>query len=231
MTEELSKLFILKKHQVSKLAKKIELPLYKLSEELINGISHGIGVLLSILFLVLTIIKAKGALAIVSVIIYGVSSILLYLMSTLYHSFKPNNAKRVFRILDHCSIFLLIAGTYTPVVLIKLPYPLNWIIFSLVWLIAVIGIVLNAIDLKKFSKLSIALYLVLGWCVIFVFRHLWLNVNHLGLLLTFIGGICYTLGAIIYGIGKRKKYFHSVFHVFCIVASIFFFLAIYLYIL
>ena len=211
--------------------KKIELPKYKLSEELINAISHGIGVLLSIFFLVMGIIKAKGALEIVSIAIYGASSILLYLMSTLYHSFKPNNAKRVFRIFDHCSIFLLIAGTYTPVILLKVPYPLNWIVFTLIWVISIVGIVLNTIDLKKFSKLSMVLYLFLGWFAIFVFKYLWKNINHIGILLLLVGGILYTIGVILYNAGKKKNYMHSIFHIFCLLASISFFIAIYYYVL
>lgn len=211
------------------LEKKIDLPKYKLSEELINSISHGIGALLSIVAFILCIIKANSGLAIFSVFFYCISSFLLYLMSCLYHALKRNNAKRVFRIIDHCSIYLLIAGTYTPVVLLTLPLKLGWSIFGIVWLMAILGIVLNAIDLKKFKIFSMILYLLMGWCIIFSFDTLWNTMNHNGIFLLVLGGVLYTVGAIIYGIGKKRKYMHSVFHIFCLIASICFFFSIYLY--
>ena len=213
----------------SKLSKKIELPKYKLSEELINAISHGIGAGLSVVAFILCLIKSSSGLALFSVFFYGISSFLLYLMSCLYHSFKPNNAKRIFRIFDHCSIYLLIAGTYTPLVLLILPTVVGWTIFFVVWILAIIGIVLNAIDLKKFKIVSMILYLVMGWCILFSFETLWNSMNHFGIFLLLLGGILYTIGAIIYGVGKKKKYMHSVFHIFCILASVCFFLAIYIY--
>lgn len=219
------------KKDYRKLDKKIELPKYKLGEELINSISHGVGALLSIAALVLGIIKADSGLALFAILIYSISSIILYLISCIYHSLKRNNAKRIFRIIDHCSIFILIAGTYTPIVLLKLPSPLGWWIFGIVWAIAVIGIVLNSIDIKKFKNISMALYLIAGWCIIFSFKSLWENLNHIGILFTLLGGIMYTIGAIIYGVGKKHKYMHSIFHIFCIIASVFFFITIYFYVL
>lgn len=217
------------KKEYKKLDKKIELPKYKLGEELLNAISHGIGVLLSITALILCVIKASDWKALFGVLIYTITSIILYLMSCLYHSFKPNNAKRIFRIFDHCSIYLLIAGTYTPIVLLKLPIALGWWMFGIIWGFAILGIVLNSIDLKKYKIISMILYLVMGWCIIFSFKSLWQNMNHIGILLTLIGGIIYTVGAILYGVGKKKIYMHSIFHIFCLIASIFFFLAIYIY--
>ncbi len=219
------------KRETNRLEKKIELPKYKLSEELINSISHGIGAALSVVAFILGLIKADSGLAIFSVFFYCISSFLLYLMSCLYHALKRNNAKRVFRIIDHCSIYLLIAGTYTPVVLLALPLGLGWTMFGIVWAMAIFGIVLNAIDLKKFKNLSMILYLVMGWCIIFSFKTLWNSMNHTGIYLLLLGGITYTLGAIIYGLGKKKKYMHSIFHLFCLVASVCFFLSIYIYLL
>lgn len=226
---DLKDLVKLYKKDGSKLSKKIELPKYKLSEELINAISHGIGAGLSIVAFILCLIKSSSGLAVFSVFFYGISSFVLYLMSCLYHSFKPNNAKRIFRIFDHCSIYLLIAGTYTPLVLLILPTVVGWTIFFVVWILAIIGIVLNAIDLKKFKIVSMILYLVMGWCILFSFETLWNSMNHFGIFLLLLGGILYTIGAIIYGVGKKKKYMHSVFHIFCILASVCFFLAIYIY--
>ena len=219
------------KKDYKRLSKKIELPKYKLGEELINSISHGIGALLSVAALILCIIKSDSGLALFSVLFYAITSIILYLMSCLYHSFKPNNAKRIFRIFDHCSIYLLIAGTYTPFVLLVLPSKLGWWMFGIIWTMAIIGIILNAIDLHKFRKISMVLYLVMGWCIIFSFKSLWSNMNHLGVFLILIGGIVYTLGAVIYGIGKKTKYMHSIFHIFCLLASICFFLSIYIFVL
>lgn len=228
---DLSELVKEYKKENNKLEKKIELPKYKLSEELINSISHGIGSILSIVAFILCIIKANSGLAIFSIFFYCISSFILYLMSCLYHALKHNNAKRIFRIIDHCSIYLLIAGTYTPVVLLTLKPILGWTIFSIVWIMAIIGIVLNAIDLKKFKVISMILYLVMGWCIIFSFKELWNSMNHIGIYLLLLGGIMYTLGAILYGLGKKKKYMHSIFHIFCVIASICFFLSIYIYVL
>ena len=226
---DLKELIKVYKKEGSKLSKKIELPKYKLSEELINAISHGIGALLSVVAFIVCLVKADSGLAVFSVFFYGISSFILYLMSCLYHSFAPNNAKRVFRIIDHCSIYLLIAGTYTPLVLLILPPATGWTIFFVVWILAILGIVLNAIDLKKFKVISMILYLVMGWCILFSFDTLWNSMNHSGIMLLLLGGLMYTVGAIIYGVGKKKKYMHSVFHIFCLLASVCFFLAIYIY--
>lgn len=217
------------KKDYNKLEKKIDLPKYRLGEELMNAISHGIGVLLSVAALILCIIKADSGLGLMASLFYGVSSIILYLMSCLYHSLFPNNAKRIFRIIDHCSIFLLIAGTYTPFCLLVLPLNVGWWIFGFVWACAVVGIVLNALDLKKFKKLSMFLYLMMGWCIIFTFKSLLDNMSLFGMLLLLLGGVIYTVGAVLYGVGKKKRYMHSIFHLFCIVASACFFFAIYFY--
>ena len=217
------------KKDYNKLENKIDLPKYKLGEELMSAISHGVGVLLSIVVLVLCIVKSDSGLDLMSALFYGISSIILYLMSCLYHSLAPNNAKRIFRIMDHCSIYLLIAGTYTPFCLCVLPLNIGWWIFGFVWGCTVIGILLNAIDMKKFKKFSMFLYLLMGWCIIFTIKPLWENMNHFGILLLFLGGILYTIGAVLYGIGKRIRYMHSVFHFFCMLASSCFFFAVYFY--
>ena len=209
---DLKELVKMYKKENNKLSKKIELPKYKLSEELMNAISHGVGALLSIVAFILCLIKSDSGLAIFSTFFYCISSFILYLMSCLYHSFAHNNAKRVFRIMDHCSIYLLIAGTYTPLVLLILPPVNGWTIFFIVWSLAVLGIVLNAIDLKKFKVISMILYLVMGWCIIFSFKTLWNCMDHMGIMLLLLGGVIYTVGAIIYGIGKKKKYMHSLCH-------------------
>lgn len=218
------------KKENRRLENKIILPKYKLGEELINSISHGLGVLMSIAFMVLLIIKSSNGIELFSSLFYGITSILLYLSSCLYHSLKPNNGKRVFRIIDHCNIFLLIAGTYTPFVLCVLPKTLGWWMFGIVWFLAVVGIVLNSINLVKFRKISMILYLVMGWCIVFTFKYIILYMDKIGIIYMVLGGVIYTLGAVLYGIGKKKAYIHSVFHIFCLIAGIMFFISIYGYV-
>ena len=217
-----------------KLKEKIEIPKYSLGEELLSSISHGIGSMLSIAALVLCIIFSvmhKNVYAIISSIIYGSTSIILYVVSSLYHSFKVNNAKRVFRIIDHSCIYLLIAGTYTPYTLVALPHKIGWTIFGIVWFCAILGIILNSIDLKKYKKISMVLYLVMGWMIIFSFKSLLNSISINGIYLMLGGGILYTVGAILYGIGKKYKYIHSLFHLFVLLASILFFFSIFLYVI
>ena len=213
---------------------KIEIPKYTLGEELMSAITHGVGALLSIAALVLCVVFSAmhgNAYAVVSSVIYGSTSIILFTMSTLYHSFKPNNAKRVFRIIDHCSIYLLIAGTYTPYALVALPKALGWWIFGIEWGCAIIGIILNSIDLKKYKVVSMILYLVMGWMIVFSFKPLMAAVDMGCIYISLAAGVTYTLGAIFYGIGKKIKYMHSIFHFFVLAASILFFFAIFLYII
>ena len=213
---------------------RISIPKYSLSEELLNGISHGLGALFGIVGTVLCIVKAANTgdpWRIVSGSIFGVTVLLLYLMSCLYHALKVNMAKRVFRVIDHCTIFLLIAGTYTPFTLVTLRGTVGWVLFGIVWGMAVLGITLNAVNLKKFSKISVACYLVMGWAIIAAFQPLAEALAPQGVSLLIWGGIAYTVGAILYGIGAKVKYFHSVFHFFCLAGTVLHFFAIYLYVL
>lgn len=216
------------------LKEKITIPKYSLGEEIMSAVTHGVGALLSIVALVLCVLFSahnESVVGVVSSIIYGLTLIILYTMSTLYHSLAVNNAKRVFRIIDHCSIYLLIAGTYTPFTLMVLPKPLGYYLFALVWSIAILGIVLNAINLKKFKVVSFISYLVLGWVIIFCYQPLKDNLDYGGILLLVAGGVVYTLGSIFYGFGKNVKYFHSIFHLFVLLGSILHFFAILLYVI
>ena len=208
---------------------RISIPKYSLSEELLNAISHGLGALFGIVGTVLCIVKAANTgdpWRIVSGSIFGVTVLLLYLMSCLYHALKVNMAKRVFRVIDHCTIFLLIAGTYTPFTLVTLRGTVGWVLFGIVWGMAVLGITLNAVNLKKFSKISVACYLVMGWAIVAAFQPLAEALAPQGVSLLIWGGIAYTVGAILYGIGAKVKYFHSVFHFFCLVGTVLHFFAI-----
>lgn len=206
----------------------LSLPKYSLSEEIMNAITHGIGVGLAITgMIVLLVMGHHDPLTTVSVSIFGVTMIMLYLVSTLYHGLGVCKGKKVFRILDHCTIFLLIAGTYTPISLLCFGGATGWLIFGIVWGVAVIGIVLNAIDLRRFSKVSMACYIGLGWLVIFFFKGLMEHLDPTSIVLLIIGGVVYTVGAVIYGTGKRVKYMHSIWHLFVLGGTILHYFVIY----
>ena len=213
---------------------RITIPQYTLGEELMNSITHGVGALFGIAALVLCIVKSCSPLEgykLASSIVFGLTTTLLYLMSCLYHALKVNRAKRVFRVIDHCTIFLLIAGTYTPYTLITLRGLTGWVLFGVVWGVGIVGIVLNAISLKRFAKLSVACYIVLGWVVLFASKQLISALAPAGLWLLLAGGIAYTVGAVLYGIGSKKRYFHSIFHFFCLIGTALHFFSIYFYVL
>ena len=211
---------------------RISIPHYSLSEELISSISHGVGALLGVAALVLGLIKAGGdAWKIVSMSVFGFSLIFLYTMSTLYHALKVNRAKRVFRVIDHCSIFLLIAGTYTPYTLVSLRDTVGWYLFGAIWAAAIVGITLNAVNLKRYAITSVICYLVMGWVVVLAYGQMAAAMEPLGISLLIWGGVAYTVGAILYAIGSRRKYFHSIFHFFCLAGSLLHFFSIYLCVL
>jgi len=213
------------------------LPVYTKGEEIFNMVSHIVGAALGIVVIVLCVIFGaihKDGYAIASGIVFGVSLVLLYTMSSIYHGLKADSkAKKVFQIIDHCSIFLLIAGTYTPFALCTLreyDTALGWTIFGIVWGLAIIGIVLNSIDLKRYKVFSMICYLVMGWIIIFKFDLLLKGLDINGLILLIAGGVVYTIGAIFYGFGKKCKYMHSVFHVAIVLGSLLQFLCILLYV-
>lgn len=201
---------------------------YTLGEEIFNSISHGAGTLLAIggtaVLIVLSAIYSTPW-AVVSSAIYGASLIILYTMSTLYHAITNNTAKKFFRIMDHNTIFFLIAGTYTPITLAIMGGALGWVLFGIVWGAAAVGIVFNSIDLEKFSKPSIVCYVLMGWVVIFAIKPLIEATSAAFLIFLLLGGIFYTLGIIFYAI-KKIKYFHSVWHLFTVAGSVFHYFAI-----
>ena len=199
--------------------------------------SHIVGGSFGIVALVLCIVFAAihhNGYAVVSSAIYGVMMIILYTMSSIYHGLKPQRkAKKVFQVLDHCSIFLLIAGSYTPFCLVtfrEYDAVLGWTIFGIIWAIAILGITLNAIDIKKYKVFSMICYLGMGWCIIFTAKLLPKLLGIPGLVLLVSGGIAYTVGAILYGLGRKKRYMHSIFHLFILLGSILQFFCILLYV-
>ena len=202
------------------------LPDYTRSEERFNMITHIVGGGLGLVALLACVIVAglhHNVWGIVSGIVYGMSVMVLFTVSSIYHGLHVGLPKRVFRILDHCMIYFLIAGTYTPIVLGKFRevYPFDaWFIFGIIWGLAALGITLTAIDRKKFSKFAMVCYLGMGWAALFRINCL---VEVLGVpffVLIIVGGFLYTTGVIFYGLGSKKKYFHSVFHLFVNAASI-----------
>lgn len=218
---------------------RVAIPTYTLGEELISSISHGVGALLGIAALVLCIVRGAGSPVdpgwkIASSIVFGFTVMLLYLMSCLYHALKVNKAKRVFRVFDHCTIFLLIAGTYTPYTLVSLR-PVNpviaWVVFGVIWAVAITGVTLNAVSLRKFAKVSVVCYLLMGWMIVLAYGSMVKAIAPMGISLLIWGGVVYSLGAAVYAIGSKKKYFHSIFHFFCLAGTILHFFSIYLYVM
>lgn len=237
LSSNIEKKEIVEKSKKKKGLAKIAIPKYTLSEELMSSISHGLGAILSLVILISCLvvsIKHHNGYGIIGSIIYGFNSILLYTVSCLYHALKPNRAKKVFRIIDHCTIYLLIAGTYTPYALVTLRNvsPLvGWLVFIVVWICAIIGIVFTAIDMNKFKVPGLILYLVMGWVIIFNINTLIDGIDHNGFILMIIAGVVYTIGAILYGLGKKIKYMHSIFHFFVVIASLLFYISIIKYVL
>lgn len=201
------------------------LPDYTRAEERFNMISHIVGGGMGIAATVLCVVAAAlegNVYGVVSGAIFGGSMVVLYTISSVYHGLHGGTGKKVMQILDHCTIYFLIAGTYTPFCLctIRQHNPaLGWGTFGFVWALGLVGIVLNAIDLKRFQKVSMVLYLGMGWCIILTGKLIVQLLGGTGFALLVGGGVAYTVGAVFYGLGHKKRYIHSVFHLFCLVGS------------
>ncbi len=213
------------------------LPDYTRGEEIFHMVSHIVGGALGIVALVLCVVFSalhKNVYGVVSSAIYGSTLILLYSASSIYHGLKPPLAKKVMQVLDHCTIYFLIAGTYTPIVLCKIrevSAAWGWTIFGIVWGVAATACVFTAIDLHKFSKLAMTCYICMGWCIVIAVKPTIQAVEPMGLLLLLLGGVSYTVGAVIYGIGKKKRYMHAVFHLFVVLGSLLQFFCILFYVI
>ena len=208
------------------------LPHYTLGEEIFNSVSHGVGVALACVgFGILIVLSALygDAWAVSSSIVYSFSLFALYLASTLYHACPNRRVKGVLQVLDHCSIFLLIAGTYTPYTLITLRGALGWSLFAVVWGAAIVGVVLNAIDVQKYSRISMVCYVAMGWVVVLAIRPLMASLAWNGLVLLALGGVFYTVGIVFYV--SRRSYMHSIWHLFVLAGSVCHYLSILLYVI
>lgn len=213
-----------------------KLPPYTKGEEVFNMVTHITGGALGIVAIVLCVTVAAlhhNVMGVVTGAIYGATMVVLYAMSSIYHGLSSKlKAKKIFQIFDHCSIYLLIAGTYTPITLCTIraykPW-LGWAIFGFVWAIAALGITLNSIDLKQFKVLSMISYLGMGWCILVCIRETFEMLGFGGSAFLLGGGILYTVGVIFFAI--RKKFFHSIFHIFVVCGSLLHFFCILFYVM
>lgn len=202
---------------------------YSFGEEVANSITHGLGWLLSVCGLAILVTFAAitgGALRVVTCAVFGSTLVLLYAASTLYHALPSERAKHIFRVLDHSSIFLLIAGTYTPLTLVAVGGPWGWSLFGSIWALAAIGVLLNTIAHGRWRWLSISLYVSMGWLVVIAIRPLVASVTTGVLVLIVAGGLSYTLGLVFYG-WRRLPYGHAVWHLFVLAGSVLHYLAVF----
>lgn len=218
-----------------KLADRV-LPTYTKAEEIFNMVSHIVGGGLGVIALVLCVVVSamhRDVFAVVGSAIYGASLVILYTMSSVYHGLKLEKPKKVMQVIDHCTIYLLIAGTYTPILLtvIRRENPIvAWVLFVVVWGLAALAATLTAIDLKKYSVFSMICYIGMGWSIVFAYKTAVAAIPFPGLMLILAGGIAYTVGAVLYGLGKKMKFMHSIFHLFVVAGSLLQFIAILFYI-
>lgn len=208
-------------------------PMYSVVEEVIHATSHGVGILLSIAGL--TVLVAFASLNgngwhIVSSSIYGATLILMYSASTLYHGITHPKAKRILRQLDHAAIYLLIAGTYTPFLLVNLRLDGGWVLFAVIWSLAIAGVVFEITGYKPFKRISLWLYLGMGWLIVLAINPMIEQVSTGGLILLLVGGLAYSGGAIFY-VRKSMRFHHAIWHFFVLAGSIFHFFAVLFYVI
>lgn len=206
---------------------------YSIGEEIFNSVTHGVGAGLAVAATVLLIVRAVlyapvdgRGFYITSFAIFGATMVVLYLMSTLYHALTPYGAKKVFAIFDHSSIYLLIAGTYTPFCLTTLRGTVGWVLFGIIWGLAVAGITFYAIFGSRMRILSVITYVLMGWLVVFAFKPMVAALNPVSLRLVVVGGVAYTVGCVFYAM-KKIKWMHCIWHIFVMFGSVFHFFAVY----
>lgn len=213
------------------------LPDYTNGEEIFNMVTHIVGGGLGVVYLVLCVVFAaiKGNVwGVISSAIYGASVISLFTMSSVYHGLKPAMAKKVLQVLDHCTIYFMIAGTYTPIMLslVRRDHPfIAWGVCGFVWGMAALAITLTAIDLKKYKTFSMICYIGMGWCALATIVPIYKALTFWGFMWLLGGGIMYTIGAVLFGFGTKIRYIHSVFHIFVVLASVMHFICIFFYVI
>ncbi|HWR29465.1 MAG TPA: hemolysin III family protein [Negativicutes bacterium] len=202
-------------------------------EEKLNAVTHGVGAGLAVLALVALLVSVHAAgdiWCVTSAVMYGVSLVVLYLASTLYHSFSGRRVKQVFQIIDHSAIYVLIAGTYTPFLLILLRGTLGWIMFGVIWGLAVVGILFKTVFTQRFEILSTVGYLLMGWLIVFLGKPLVMALPTPGLIWLVAGGLLYSLGSVFY-LARRLPFHHAIWHLFVIAGSAAHFVTVYFYVL
>ncbi len=202
------------------------LPFYTKGEEIFNMSSHivggGLGILVTVACVLVAAFK-KNVMGIVTGAVFGATMILLYTVSSIYHGLTNKTAKKVFQVLDHCTIYFLIAGTYTPILLcslVKVSPVAAYVTFGVVWGLTALATTLTAVDLKRFKVFGMLCYVGIGWSVIFSIREVYRALGAAGFTLLLAGGVMYTAGVVFYKVGKKKRYFHSIFHLFVLFGSI-----------
>ena len=213
------------------------LPVYSRGEELMNMITHIVGGALGVVVLLSCVILAAlrdNFFGILSCTIYGTTFITMFTISSVYHGLTPGMGKKVMQVIDHCTIYFLIGGTYTPILFCSIR-PVSpvwaWVLFGIVWGLAAMAATLTAIDLKKYAKLSMVCYIGMGWSILLAAKTAMEAIPLGGLLWCLAGGISYTVGAVLYGLGKKRRYVHSVFHLFVVAGSIMQFICIFFYVI
>jgi hemolysin III len=201
-----------------------------LGEEIFNAITHGVGAILSIVALVLLLIKAESLKETIVVTIFSLSSLMLYLMSTLFHSFPKGTTKNVFQRFDHLAIYLMIAGTYTPFSLLLLKPSTAYPLLAFQWVLAIVGIILKAIWVKKFKHVHIIIFLLMGWSSIVLIKPIIEAFSGMGVMFLLLGGISYSIGVIFY-VFSLFKFHHAIWHLFVMLGTFFHFLSLYFYLL
>lgn len=207
---------------------------YTTGEEILNAVTHGLGTMFAVsattLMITASVIQLDGY-KLAASIVYGLSLVVLYLMSTLYHAIRSVRVKEVLRVFDHCSIFFLIAGTYTPFTLVALrETPVGWPMFAFIWGAAILGVVLNIISIERFKIFSMICYVAMGWTIVFSAKTLLAVLPIQGVQLLVAGGIAYT-GGIIFYVLKKHRYFHGIWHLFVLAGSVLHFLSAYIYVI
>ena len=213
------------------------LPDYTKGEEIMNMVTHIVGGGLGVIALTLCLIKALlvgDGYDLAGALIYGMSMVALYTMSSVYHGLKPGMGKKVLQVLDHCTIYFLIAGTYSIIALSalrRLSPTLGWGIFGFQWALTALAVTLTAIDLKKYNTFSMICYIGMGWCIVLAAKVAIETIPLPGLLWLLAGGIAYTVGAVLYGLGKKHRYMHSLFHLFVVLGSILQFFGVFFFVI
>lgn len=213
------------------------MPGYTRGEEIFNMVSHIVGGALGVMVLALGVAFSavfSDVWAVASAAVYGVTMIILYTASSVYHGLHMNMGKRVMQVVDHCAVYLLIAGTYTPITLCSIreySAEWGWGLFGAVWVAAILGITLTAVDMRRYEKISLMFYLGIGWSIVIAAKPTLSSIPLPGVLWILAGGISYTIGAGLYALGQRKRYAHSVFHIFVVLGSILQFIGIFFYVL